>query len=100
MKRILSKVQEMKDQRSSLEKQLRDLIHQDDITSVLVTTERADMKVLSYRISDKSLGLYLTRTGFAHPGRRVDYSFMLFLHVHYLVLSKSVCTRFRSDLLI
>ncbi|KAI4891923.1 hypothetical protein NFI96_021899, partial [Prochilodus magdalenae] len=46
MKRILSKVQEMKDQRSSLEKQLRDLIHQDDITSVLVTTERADMKRL------------------------------------------------------
>ncbi|KAL6462376.1 hypothetical protein MHYP_G00287980 [Metynnis hypsauchen] len=46
MKRILSKVQEMKDQRSSLEKQLRDLIQQDDITSVLVTTERADMKRL------------------------------------------------------
>uniref|UniRef100_A0A3B1IUJ1 Tyrosine-protein phosphatase non-receptor type 23 n=1 Tax=Astyanax mexicanus TaxID=7994 RepID=A0A3B1IUJ1_ASTMX len=46
MKRILGKVQEMKDQRSSLEKQLRDLIQQDDITSVLVTTERADMKRL------------------------------------------------------
>uniref|UniRef100_A0AAR2KG50 Tyrosine-protein phosphatase non-receptor type 23 n=1 Tax=Pygocentrus nattereri TaxID=42514 RepID=A0AAR2KG50_PYGNA len=46
MKRILSKVQEMKDQRSSLEKQLRELIQQDDITSVLVTTERADMKRL------------------------------------------------------
>ncbi|XP_066498812.1 tyrosine-protein phosphatase non-receptor type 23 isoform X2 [Hoplias malabaricus] len=46
MKRILGKVQEMKDQRSSLEKQLRDLIQQDDITSVLVTTERTDMKRL------------------------------------------------------
>ncbi|KAJ8288235.1 hypothetical protein COCON_G00008940 [Conger conger] len=46
MKRILGKVQEMKDQRSSLEKQLRDLIHQDDITAALVTTERADMKRL------------------------------------------------------
>ncbi|XP_023681553.2 tyrosine-protein phosphatase non-receptor type 23 isoform X1 [Paramormyrops kingsleyae] len=46
MKRILGKVQEMRDQRSSLEKQLRDLIQQDDITSVLVTTERADMKKL------------------------------------------------------
>ena len=45
MKRILGKVQEMRDQRSSLEKQLRDLIQQDDITSSLVTTDRADMKV-------------------------------------------------------
>ncbi|XP_030637403.1 tyrosine-protein phosphatase non-receptor type 23 [Chanos chanos] len=46
MKRILGKVQEMRDQRSSLEKQLRDLIQQDDITAALVTTERADMKRL------------------------------------------------------
>uniref|UniRef100_A0A9J8C0X2 Tyrosine-protein phosphatase non-receptor type 23 n=1 Tax=Cyprinus carpio carpio TaxID=630221 RepID=A0A9J8C0X2_CYPCA len=46
MKRILGKVQEMRDQRSSLEKQLRDLIQQDDITTSLVTTERADMKKL------------------------------------------------------
>uniref|UniRef100_A0A673JEP7 Tyrosine-protein phosphatase non-receptor type 23 n=1 Tax=Sinocyclocheilus rhinocerous TaxID=307959 RepID=A0A673JEP7_9TELE len=46
MKRILGKVQEMQDQRSSLEKQLRDLIQQDDITTSLVTTERADMKKL------------------------------------------------------
>ncbi|XP_060756446.1 tyrosine-protein phosphatase non-receptor type 23 [Neoarius graeffei] len=46
MKRILGKVQEMKDQRSSLEKQLRELIQQDDITAALVTTERADMKRL------------------------------------------------------
>ncbi|XP_057690081.1 tyrosine-protein phosphatase non-receptor type 23 isoform X2 [Corythoichthys intestinalis] len=44
MKRILGKVQEMRDQRSVLEKQLRDLIQQDDITSTLVTTERADIK--------------------------------------------------------
>uniref|UniRef100_A0A672ZB53 Tyrosine-protein phosphatase non-receptor type 23 n=1 Tax=Sphaeramia orbicularis TaxID=375764 RepID=A0A672ZB53_9TELE len=44
MKRILGKVQEMREQRTSLEKQLRDLIQQDDITSTLVTTERADMK--------------------------------------------------------
>lgn len=48
MKRILSKVQEMRDQRSSLEKQLRDLIQQDDITTALVTTERADMKVWAW----------------------------------------------------
>ncbi|TSK20078.1 Tyrosine-protein phosphatase non-receptor type 23 [Bagarius yarrelli] len=46
MKRILGKVQEMKDQRNSLEKQLRELIQQDDITAALVTTERADMKRL------------------------------------------------------
>lgn len=45
MKRILGKVQEMREQRNSLEKQLRDLIQQDDITSTLVTTERGDMKV-------------------------------------------------------
>lgn len=45
MKRILGKVQEMREQRSSLEKQLRELIQQDDITSTLVTTERADIKV-------------------------------------------------------
>lgn len=44
MKRILGKVQEMREQRNSLEKQLRDLIQQDDITATLVTTERADMK--------------------------------------------------------
>ncbi|XP_074539257.1 tyrosine-protein phosphatase non-receptor type 23 [Halichoeres trimaculatus] len=44
MKRILGKVQEMREQRTSLEQQLRDLIQQDDITSTLVTTERADMK--------------------------------------------------------
>lgn len=49
MKRILGKVQEMREQRSSLEKQLRDLIQQDDITSTLVTTERADMKVCGCR---------------------------------------------------
>uniref|UniRef100_A0A6Q2YGP9 Tyrosine-protein phosphatase non-receptor type 23 n=1 Tax=Esox lucius TaxID=8010 RepID=A0A6Q2YGP9_ESOLU len=46
MKRILGKVQEMRDQRCSLEKQLRDLIQHDDITSSLVTTDRADMKRL------------------------------------------------------
>ncbi|XP_062395532.1 tyrosine-protein phosphatase non-receptor type 23 isoform X2 [Sardina pilchardus] len=46
IKRILGKVQEMRDQRGSLEKQLRDLIQQDDITTALVTTERAEMKRL------------------------------------------------------
>ncbi|XP_077453979.1 tyrosine-protein phosphatase non-receptor type 23 isoform X2 [Stigmatopora argus] len=44
VKRILGKVQEMREQRSSLERQLRDLIQHDDITSTLVTTERADIK--------------------------------------------------------
>lgn len=48
MKRILGKVQEMREQRSSLEKQLRDLIQQDDITSTLVTAERADIKVCDH----------------------------------------------------
>uniref|UniRef100_A0A8C2XA82 Tyrosine-protein phosphatase non-receptor type 23 n=1 Tax=Cyclopterus lumpus TaxID=8103 RepID=A0A8C2XA82_CYCLU len=52
--RILGKVQEMRDQRSSLEKQLRDLIQHDDITSTLVTTERADMR----RIFEEQLKKY------------------------------------------
>ncbi|CAG6014183.1 unnamed protein product [Menidia menidia] len=54
MKRILGKVQEMREQRNSLEKQLRDLIQQDDITSTLVTTDRADMK----RIFEEQLKKY------------------------------------------
>ncbi|XP_054637809.1 tyrosine-protein phosphatase non-receptor type 23 [Dunckerocampus dactyliophorus] len=54
MKRILAKVQEMREQRSSLEKQLRELIHQDDITSTLVTIERADMK----RVFEEQLKKY------------------------------------------
>uniref|UniRef100_A0A7N8XVD9 Tyrosine-protein phosphatase non-receptor type 23 n=1 Tax=Mastacembelus armatus TaxID=205130 RepID=A0A7N8XVD9_9TELE len=54
MKRILGKVQEMREQRSSLEKQLRDLIQQDDITATLVTMERADMK----RIFEEQLKKY------------------------------------------
>ncbi|KAM4601069.1 tyrosine-protein phosphatase non-receptor type 23 isoform 2-T2 [Polymixia lowei] len=54
MKRILGKVQEMREQRSSLEQQLRDLIQQDDITSALVTTERADMK----RVFEEQLKKY------------------------------------------
>uniref|UniRef100_A0A672ZDY0 Tyrosine-protein phosphatase non-receptor type 23 n=1 Tax=Sphaeramia orbicularis TaxID=375764 RepID=A0A672ZDY0_9TELE len=54
MKRILGKVQEMREQRTSLEKQLRDLIQQDDITSTLVTTERADMK----RVFEEQLKKY------------------------------------------
>ncbi|CAM4635979.1 unnamed protein product [Leuciscus chuanchicus] len=43
---ILGKVDEMRKQRISLESQLRDLIHKDDITGVLVTTDRAEIKTL------------------------------------------------------
>uniref|UniRef100_A0A673KJQ2 Tyrosine-protein phosphatase non-receptor type 23-like n=1 Tax=Sinocyclocheilus rhinocerous TaxID=307959 RepID=A0A673KJQ2_9TELE len=46
MKTILGKVDEMRKQRISLESQLRDLIHKDDITGVLVTTDRAEIKTL------------------------------------------------------
>ncbi|RXN26323.1 tyrosine- phosphatase non-receptor type 23-like protein [Labeo rohita] len=46
MKTILGKVDEMRKQRISLESQLRDLIHKDDITGVLVTTDRSEMKTL------------------------------------------------------
>ncbi|XP_075444247.1 tyrosine-protein phosphatase non-receptor type 23 isoform X2 [Ascaphus truei] len=46
LKRILSKVQEMREQRLSLEQQLRDAIQKDDITTSLVTTDRSEMKKL------------------------------------------------------
>ncbi|XP_067281615.1 tyrosine-protein phosphatase non-receptor type 23b [Pseudorasbora parva] len=46
MKTILGKVDEMRKQRISLESQFRDLIHKDDITGVLVTTDRAEIKTL------------------------------------------------------
>uniref|UniRef100_U3JHC6 Tyrosine-protein phosphatase non-receptor type 23 n=1 Tax=Ficedula albicollis TaxID=59894 RepID=U3JHC6_FICAL len=45
LKRILAKVQEMRDQRVSLEQQLREMIQKDDITSSLVTADRSEMKV-------------------------------------------------------
>lgn len=45
LKRILAKVQEMRDQRTSLEQQLREMIQKDDITSSLVTADRSEMKV-------------------------------------------------------
>lgn len=45
LKRILAKVQEMRDQRVSLEQQLREMIQKDDITTSLVTTDRSEMKV-------------------------------------------------------
>ncbi|NWI86845.1 PTN23 phosphatase, partial [Pitta sordida] len=41
LKRILAKVQEMREQRVSLEQQLREMIQKDDITTSLVTTDRS-----------------------------------------------------------
>ncbi|XP_065789904.1 tyrosine-protein phosphatase non-receptor type 23 isoform X1 [Muntiacus reevesi] len=46
LKRILAKVQEMRDQRVSLEQQLRELIQRDDITAALVTADHSEMKKL------------------------------------------------------
>ncbi|KAM7230246.1 hypothetical protein CapIbe_018963 [Capra ibex] len=46
LKRILGKVQEMRDQRVSLEQQLRELIQKDDITAALVTADHSEMKKL------------------------------------------------------
>ncbi|XP_072269152.1 tyrosine-protein phosphatase non-receptor type 23 [Pyxicephalus adspersus] len=46
LKRILHKVREMRDQRLSLEQQLRDTIQKDDITTSLVTADRSEMKKL------------------------------------------------------
>lgn len=47
MKRICGKVDEMRKQRISFEKEFRDLIQKDDITTTLVTTERSEIKVWS-----------------------------------------------------
>ncbi|XP_039174797.1 tyrosine-protein phosphatase non-receptor type 23 isoform X2 [Crotalus tigris] len=46
LKRMLAKVQEMKDQRMSLEQQLREMIQKDDLTTSLVTTDQSEMKKL------------------------------------------------------
>ncbi|OCT73763.1 tyrosine-protein phosphatase non-receptor type 23 [Xenopus laevis] len=46
IKKILNKVQEMREQRHSLEQQLRDTIQKDDITTSLVTTDHSEMKKL------------------------------------------------------
>ncbi|KAM9493445.1 LOW QUALITY PROTEIN: tyrosine-protein phosphatase non-receptor type 23b [Clarias gariepinus] len=46
LKRLCGKVDEMRKQRTSLEKELRELIQKDDLTLTLVTTERSERKVL------------------------------------------------------
>ncbi|XP_025031555.1 tyrosine-protein phosphatase non-receptor type 23 [Python bivittatus] len=46
LKRMLAKVQEMRDQRVSLEQQLREMIQKDDLTTSLVTTDQSEMKKL------------------------------------------------------
>ncbi|KAM8810442.1 tyrosine-protein phosphatase non-receptor type 23 [Eudromia elegans] len=46
LKRVLAKVQEMREQRAALEQQLREMIQKDDITSSLVTADRSEMKKL------------------------------------------------------
>lgn len=45
MKRLMDKVDEMKNQRRNLEQQLRDQVHKDDITSTLVTKEPKNLEV-------------------------------------------------------
>lgn len=57
LKRILVKVQEMRDQRLSLEQQLREMIQKDDITTSLVTADRSEMKVGSSRPSPSLPGV-------------------------------------------
>ncbi|KAB1264234.1 Tyrosine-protein phosphatase non-receptor type 23 [Camelus dromedarius] len=57
LKRILAKVQEMRDQRVSLEQQLRELIQKDDITASLVTTEHSEMKV-GWKLFEEQLKKY------------------------------------------
>ena len=50
MKKLLGKVEEMQKQRESLEKQLRDQVHSDDITTSLVVQE-GDKEVSCFLIS-------------------------------------------------
>lgn len=42
---LINKVEEMKNQRTTLETQLREQLRKDDITSRIVTTEGANLKV-------------------------------------------------------
>lgn len=64
LKRILAKVQEMRDQRMSLEQQLREMIQKDDITTSLVTTDRSEMKVgASRRVWGRRFVCHTSRSG-------------------------------------
>ncbi|KAJ7424261.1 tyrosine-protein phosphatase non-receptor type 23 [Willisornis vidua] len=65
LKRILAKVQEMRDQRMSLEQQLREMIQKDDITSSLVTTDHSEMKVGRGLVE---VGLGLVEVGLVEVG--------------------------------
>uniref|UniRef100_G3UGF5 Protein tyrosine phosphatase non-receptor type 23 n=1 Tax=Loxodonta africana TaxID=9785 RepID=G3UGF5_LOXAF len=58
LKRILAKVQEMRDQRVSLEQQLRELIQKDDITASLVTTDHSEIKILPQKLFEEQLKKY------------------------------------------
>ena len=46
MRRLAGKVDEMRNQRSQLERQLRDSIHSDDITKQLVVKQDQDLDVV------------------------------------------------------
>lgn len=66
LKRILAKVQEMRDQRVSLEQQLRELIQKDDITASLVTTDHSEMKV-GWMSTEKGLCFWAPYLVFLSP---------------------------------
>lgn len=66
LKRILAKVQEMRDQRVSLEQQLRELIQKDDITAALVTADHSEMKVVRAQVAGWLLAPRLRRQGPEH----------------------------------
>lgn len=59
----------MKDQRTSLEQQLREMIQKDDITTSLVTTDRSEMKV---RRAGRRVGLPRPAQGQVGWPRRVE----------------------------
>uniref|UniRef100_UPI00358EEE9B tyrosine-protein phosphatase non-receptor type 23-like n=1 Tax=Myxine glutinosa TaxID=7769 RepID=UPI00358EEE9B len=61
VQRMLGKVEEMSDQRTKLEKQLRDMIQQDDITETLVMESRNNHRVgiLNLKVCAKAPKVYL-----------------------------------------
>ncbi|XP_030645424.1 tyrosine-protein phosphatase non-receptor type 23b isoform X2 [Chanos chanos] len=92
MKRILDKVDEMQKQRISLENQLRELVLKDDITAVLVTTERDQMK----RVFEEQMKKYDQLTGYIDQNLTAQDNILRALtdaNVQYAPVRKSLAHR-------
>ena len=51
MRRLMAKVEEMREQRNTLEEQLRKEVREDDITNAIVTQEGVNKQVHTHRIT-------------------------------------------------